>query len=62
MSVPDEASGGAGAAAAAELLFDAQTALERLVPGSPAVVDVGLRRLLAEVRCARAHDLTAVHR
>jgi hypothetical protein len=54
--------GGAGAAAAAELLFDAQTALEQLVPGSPAVVDLGLRRLLAEVRCGRTQDLVAVHR
>jgi hypothetical protein len=59
---PGKAPGGAGAAAAAELLFDAQTALERLFPGSPAVVDVGLRRLLAEVRCSRVHDVAAVHR
>lgn len=51
-----------GALAAAALLFDAQIALERIQPGSPAVAELGIRRLLAEARCPRSHDVAAVHR
>lgn len=61
-ATPHAAGPRSGAAAAAALLFDAQRALERIRPGSPAVAELGMRRLLAEVHCSRTQDVTAVHR
>lgn len=51
-----------GTAAAAALLHEAQVDLDRLFPGTPAVGALGNYRLLAELRCGRGHDVTAVHR
>lgn len=51
-----------GAAYASELLHQAQTDLERLHPGSPAVGALGTYLFLADLRCGRGHDVTAVHR
>lgn len=51
-----------GAAAAADLLHDAQASLEQLFPGTPAVVSIGERRLLADLQAGRSNDVRAVHR